>query len=467
MPELLHDLARILGPKGLITDPADMAGYLRDWRGLFHGRALCVARPVTTEEVAAVVRACAAQGIAMVPQGGNTGLAGGATPDDSGQQVLLCLGRMTAIREIDPTSLTLEVEAGAILQTVRLAVEHRGRLLPIAIASEGSATIGGVIATNAGGVNVLRYGMTRDLVLGLEVVLADGSIVSGLRRLRKDNAGPDWKQMFIGTEGALGIITAAVFRLVPRPTHRMVALIAVPDVPAAIAIFDRAMTDIGDTLTAFELISGASLDLVARHCGLTAPVSGGEWYLLIEAGSTLPGLREAAGGLLEDAFGEGWATDGVIAESEAQAASLWALREHVTEAESRAGRSAKHDVSVPLAGMAGFLDDFTAGLAALDAEARPNVFGHLGDGNLHVNILLGPASQATPIMRMVHDLVVAAGGSISAEHGLGQYRLEEWQRLRPKAEQVLVGRIKRALDPKGMLNPGKAIPGQDKKDDPQ
>lgn len=455
---LLEELAAILGPKGLIADPAAMAPYVTDWRRIFHGRALCVARPGSTAEVAAVVRACAAHGAAVVPQGGNTGLAGGATPDASGAQVVLGLGRMTRIRDIDPTGLTVEVEAGAILQTVRTEVEGRGRLLPVAIAAEGSATIGGIIATNAGGVNVLRYGMTRDLVLGLEVVLADGRIVNGLRRLRKDNAGQDWKQLFIGTEGSLGIVTAAVLRLVPRPLHRMVALIAVPDVGAAITLFDRALTTIGDTLAAFELISATSLALVEKHAQLVSPVTGGAWYLLVEASSTLPGLREAAEGLLEAAFEEGWASDGVVAESEAQAAALWALREHVTEAEAREGRSLKHDISVPLNAMAAFLDAFVERLAGIDPAARPNVFGHLGDGNLHVNILLGARSDSEAIMRAVHDLAVGMGGSISAEHGLGQYRLGEWRRLKPLPEQALVGRIKRALDPDGRLNPGKAVP---------
>jgi FAD/FMN-containing dehydrogenase len=454
----------LVGADAVVTDPAAMAPYLTDWRGMFTGRAACVLRPRNTAEVSAILRHCDGAGIAVVPQGGNTGLAGGATPDAGGLQVVLSLSRMAAIRDIDPTGLSVEVEAGAILQTVREAVAGAGRLLPVSIAAEGSATIGGIVSTNAGGVNVLRYGMTRDLVLGLEVVLADGTVVNGLRRLRKDNAGQDWKQLFIGTEGSLGIVTAAVLRLVPRPTRRMVALISVPELPAALTLFDHALSTIGEALSAFELISAPSLDLVARHFSLTPPVAGGEWYLLIEAASTLPGLHAAAEALMEHAFTEGWASDGVIAASEAQADGLWALREHVTEAEAREGRSIKHDVSVPLRAMPRFLSRFAAELARIAPEARPNIFGHLGDGNLHVNVLLPPDCAAEPVMRAVHDLVAGEGGSISAEHGLGQYRLGEWERLRPAPERALVTRVKRALDPRGVLNPGKAVPVPDGKD---
>lgn len=457
---LLADLAAILGPNGLLTSDADMAGFAIDWRRMFPGRPLCVARPADTAQVSAVMRACAAHGVAIVPQGGNTGLAGGAVPDASGRQVVLSLARMNAIREVDPVGLTVEVQAGAILKSVQDAAAAVGRLLPISLAAEGSAMIGGVIAANAGGVNVLRYGMTRGFVLGLEVVLADGTVLNGLRRLRKDNAGYDWKQLFIGSEGTLGIVTAAVLRLTPRPNHTTTALLAVPDPASALRLLDMAQTAMGDTISAFELISGQSIALVTRHAGLTCPIAQGEWFLLIEAGSSLTGLREAAVSLLEQAFEQGLALDGVVAESGAQAAQLWALREHVTEAEAREGKSLKHDISVPLTAIPDFLD---AAKAALDEAApgtRLNVFGHLGDGNLHYNVLVDAAHDGELVNRTVHDAVARFDGSISAEHGIGQYRVEELERLRAPAEQALSRRIKAALDPQSLLNPGKVFSRQ-------
>jgi FAD/FMN-containing dehydrogenase len=320
--------------------------------------------------------------------------------------------------------------------------------------------IGGVIAANAGGVNVLRYGMTRSFVLGLEVVLADGTVLNGLRRLRKDNAGYDWKQLFIGSEGTLGIVTAAVLRLTPRPVHTTTALLAVPDPASALRLLDMAQTAMGDTISAFELISGQSIALVTRHAGLTCPIAEGEWFLLIEAGSSLTGLREAAEGLLEQAFEQGLAVDGVVAESGAQAAQLWALREHVTEAEAREGKSIKHDISVPLTAIPAFLDAAKAALDAAVPGTRLNVFGHLGDGNLHYNVLVDAAHVGEEVNRTVHDVVARFDGSISAEHGIGQYRVGELERLRAPAEQALSRRIKAALDPHELLNPGKVFSRQ-------
>lgn len=454
----LADLRAVAARGTVITDPDLMAGYLTDWRHMFSGQALAVLRPRDSNEVAAIMRICAAAGVAVVPQGGNTGLAGGATPAGARPQVVLSLSRMNAIRAIDPVGLCLEVEAGAILQTVREAVAAKGRMLPVAIAAEGSATIGGIIATNAGGVNVLRYGMTRDLVLGLEVVLADGTIVSALRPLRKDNAAQHWKQLFIGSEGSLGIVTAAVLRLLPQMAHRSVALVSVPDIETALTLFSHAQTALGDALTSFELMEAATLDRVKTHFGLVAPIAAGAWYLLIEAGSTLPGLSEATEKMLEKAFEQGWATDGVVAASEAQADALWALRERITEAEAKTGPSLKHDVSLPLGAFPAFLGRLGADLARICPGAQPNIFGHLGDGNLHVNVILPKGAPGDAVMRLVHDLVHAHQGSISAEHGLGQYRVAEWERLTAAPEQALVGRIKAALDPQGLLNPGKAVP---------
>ncbi|MFX0543513.1 FAD-binding oxidoreductase [Roseovarius sp. S4756] len=456
---LLDSLRSICGNAAVLTG-SDMDAYATDWRGMFHGKPLCVVRPASTDEVAKCVRACAEAETAIVPQGGNTGLAGGATPDDSGTQVILSLDRMTAIRQIDPVGMSVEVEAGAILKNVKDAAQDENRLLPISLAAEGSARIGGLIATNAGGVDVLRYGMTRALVLGLEVVLPDGQILSRLRHLRKDNAGYDLKQLFIGTEGTLGIVTAAVLRLVPLPRHRATALIAVPDITSAIRLYARAQAEIGEALSAFELISGDGLKLVAEHMGQDAPVSA-DWVLLIEAGSSLPGLREAAETLLETAFEEGWATDGVLAESEAQSGALWQLRESLTEAEGKAGGAIKHDISVPITGIDAFLQEVGERLRSMAPEARLNVFGHLGDGNLHYNVMNVAKDNAARVNAALHDMVAAHHGSISAEHGLGQYRTLEWARLASATEHDLTHRIKHALDPGGLMNPGKVVPPQE------
>lgn len=458
---LTNTLRGIVGDAAVLTETADMIGYATDWRDLFHGHPLCVVRPATTLEVAQAVTACARAGAGIVPQGGNTGMSGGATPDKSGTQVIIALDRMNAIRRIDAVGMTVEVEAGAILQTVRDAAAKENRLLPISLASEGSARIGGLIATNAGGVDVLRYGMTRALVLGLEVVLPDGQILSRLHHLRKNNAGYDLKQLFIGSEGSLGIVTAAVLRLVPQPRHRATALIAVPDISAAIHLYGFAQTEMGEALSAFELISGAGLGLVAEHMGRSAPIKGAEWCLLIEAGSSLPGLRDACETLLETAFDKGWAIDGVLAESEAQADSLWSLREALSEAEAKAGGAIKHDIAVPITQIDAFLSEAGGILAEIAPQARLNVFGHLGDGNLHYNVMNVAMSAAWDVNTKVHDVVARYHGSITAEHGLGQYRVAEWARLADPIERVLSRRLKDAFDPQGVMNPGKVVPLND------
>jgi FAD/FMN-containing dehydrogenase len=455
--DLLGRLEACLGRGGLLTGADDLAPYAVDWRRLFPGRPAAVARPTGTAEVAAVMAACHAAGVAVVPQGGHTGLAGGATPDASGGQVVLSLARMNAIRRVDPLGLTLEAEAGCILKVAQDAAEAEGRLLPVSLAAEGSAMLGGIIATNAGGLNVLRYGMTRNLVLGLEVVLADGTVVDGLRALRKDNAGYDWKQLFIGSEGTLGIVTAAILRLVPRPRHTATALLAVPDPAAALRLLRAAQDALGDTIQAFELIAGESLALVAEQAGLASPIAAAGWTVLMEAGSSLGGLREAVESLLGEALERGDAVDGVLAESGQQAAALWALREHITEAEARAGKSVKHDVSVPIPAIPDFLAAAGEALAAGAPGTRPNIFGHMGDGNIHYNVLIGPEHGSDAINRIVHDAVARFGGSISAEHGIGQYRVDELVRHRRPEEMALARRIKGALDPQGLLNPGKVL----------
>ena len=455
--DLLQRLTGLLGPAAVIAEGPDLQPYAVDWRKLFPGKPACVVRPSSTEQVAQVVQICREAGAAIVPQGGNTGLAGGAVPDASGRQVVLSLNRMAAIRHVDPVGLTIEAEAGCILKVAQDAAASAGRLLPISLAAEGSATIGGVVAANAGGVNVLRYGMTRSLVLGLEVVLPDGTIVNGLRRLRKDNAGYDWKQLFIGSEGTLGIVTAAILRLLPRPKHSVTALLSVADPAAALRLLALAQDELGDQISAFELISATSMQLVARHAGLKPPIAEGEWFVLIEAASSLAGLREAAEAMLGSAFEQEIALDGVIAESGAQAAQLWALREHVTESEAREGKSVKHDVSVPLTEVPRFLVEAGEALAASAPGTRVNAFGHLGDGNIHYNILVDAGHDAGLVNRIVHDVVAALGGSISAEHGIGQYRVGELARYRAPAEMELARTIKRALDPDNRLNPGKVI----------
>ena len=456
--DLQQRLTGLLGPTAVITGGSDLEPYAVDWRKLFPGRPACVVRPSSTEQVAQIVRICHEAGAAIVPQGGNTGLAGGAVPDASGTQVVLSLNRMAAIRRVDPVGLTIEAEAGCILKVAQDAAAAAGRLLPISLAAEGSATIGGVVATNAGGVNVLRYGMTRSLVLGLEVVLPDGTVANGLRKLRKDNAGYDWKQLFIGSEGTLGIVTAAVLRLLPRPKHSVTALLSVADPAAALRLLELAQDELGDQISAFELISATSMQLVARHAGLKAPIAEGEWFVLMEAASNLAGLREAAETTLGSAFEQEIALDGVIAESGTQAAQLWALREHVTESEAREGKSVKHDVSVPLTEVPRFLIEAGQALAAGAPGTRVNAFGHLGDGNIHYNVLVDAGQDADVVNRIVHDVVATFGGSISAEHGIGQYRVGELARYRAATEMDLARTLKRALDPDNRLNPGKVLP---------
>ena len=459
MTDLLSRLKQALGPKGVLTDASDMEAYAIDWRKLFPGKPLAVVRPANTQEVAAVVSLCKHYGTALVPQGGNTGLAGGAVPDGSGREIVLSLSRMNALRSVDPIGMTLEAEAGLVLKAAQDAAEAVGRLLPISLAAEGSATIGGVIATNAGGVNVLRYGMTRALVLGLEVVLPDGSIVNGLRHLRKDNAGYDWKQVFIGTEGTLGIVTAAVLRLLPRPTQTVTVLVSVADPQKALDFLVCAQNELGDSISAFELISGYSIKLVEQHFGIKCPIEASDWYVLIEAGATLSGLREAVEKALEQALENGLAHDGVIAESGKQAADLWLLRERITESEAKQSKSVKHDVSVPIPAIPDFLHAAGEALAKSAPGAIINCFGHLGDGNLHYNVLIEDHDPVL-INHIVHDVVMAMGGSISAEHGIGQYRVAELESRRSEPELHLSRQIKTALDPLNIMNPGKVLSRQ-------
>ena len=450
-------LRGIVGEDGVLTAADELVGYNEDWRRLFFGKALCAVLPRSAQQVADVVKHCVMAGVAVVPQGGNTGLSGAATPDASGTQVVLSLARMNAIRDIDAAGETMEVEAGCILQVAQEAAAGQGLLLPISLAAEGSAQVGGIVSTNAGGTNVLRYGMARSRVLGLEVVTAEGQLVRGLRRLRKDNAGYDWKQWFIGTEGTLGIVTAVVLQLATQPQHQVTALLALDSPASAIRLLTRARRAIGETLTGFELMSGPSLELVVRHRQISLPLAEAPWYVLLEASSCLPGLRDATESLLGDALESGLASDGVLAESARQEAELWALRESITEAESKEGRSVKHDVSVPIAAIPDFLQAAHAAVAQAFPGSRINAFGHAGDGNIHYNVIVPPETDAPALNRLVHDLVVSFGGSISAEHGIGQYRMQELARCKAAPELALARRIKQALDPQGLLNPGKVL----------
>jgi FAD/FMN-containing dehydrogenase len=465
---LLTRLAAIVGAKHLLADVADIAPFLTDHRGRYRGRALAVAQPATSAETAAVVGVCAKEGVPIVPQGGNTGLNGGATPLPDGASLLLSLSRLRRIRALDAENDTLCVEAGCTLAAVREAAAAAGRLFPLSLASNGSCEIGGNLSTNAGGAQVLRYGNMRDLTLGLEVVLPDGRIWNGLRALRKDNTGYDLKQLFIGAEGTLGIITAAVLKLFPAPKARATAWVSVPDPAAAVSLFARFRATSGERLNAFELIGRPALDLVLKHmprcrAPLPAPAA---WYVLVELTDTdadAP-LADLMARTLAEAHEAGDAGEAAIAATLAQAENLWALRENANEAQKREGIGIKHDISVPLSRMADFLARAEAALRAWRPEVRFITFGHIGDGNLHYNLFLPSrddeatfAARSLEANRIVYDLVDALGGSISAEHGIGQLKRETLRRYKSGVELDAMTAIKRALDPRGLMNPGKVL----------
>jgi len=456
-----------VGGAQVLTDDGDVAPYVTDWPGRFHGRALAVVRPGSTEEVAAVVHACAELQVPIVPQGGNTGQCGGATPDADGNAIVLSLARMNRVRAVDPDNATLTAEAGVPLATVQQAAADKGLLFPLSLAAEGSCTIGGNLSTNAGGTAVLRYGNTRDLVLGIEVVLADGRVWDGLRGLRKDNTGYDLKQLFIGAEGTLGIVTAAVLKLFPAPRTRATALAAMPDVAAAVRLLHDLRQALGDWITGFELMSAYTIALSRRHFpALPDPCPGHPWYALIQADDCAADspvatqLERTLGAALES----GRVLDATIAQSGEQARALWALRENIAEAQRHEGPNIKHDISLPVSAIVHFLAEARDALAAALPGVRFVTFGHLGDGNLHYNLAapedVPPGSFiacAPRANRIVHDLVMAYGGSISAEHGIGQQKRDELVRYKSSVELDLMRRVKAALDPAGLLNPGKVL----------
>jgi FAD/FMN-containing dehydrogenase len=464
MNALIAELRRLLGERHVLTAADDLAPYCTDWRGRYTGSALCVVLPGHTEEVAAAVRACTAAGAAIVPQGGNTGLCGGATP--TGGEVVVCLRRLNRIRAVDVDNNSITVDAGCTLQAVQEAARDADRLFPLSLAAEGSATLGGNLSTNAGGVQVLRYGNARELTLGLEVVLADGRIWDGLRALRKDNTGYDLKHLFIGAEGTLGLITAATLKLFPRPRTQATAWVAVPDPAAAVRLLARLRDAAGDNVTAFEIVSRPALDLVLRHIpNARDPLLGNPaWQVLIELSGAREDLSATLEQALEAAAEDGIVVDAVLAASGAQTVALWALRENVSEAQKIEGVSIKHDIAVPVSRIAEFIARADAALQTAFPQVRIVCFGHIGDGNLHYNQSRPDAqsnaefiAQTESVNRLVHDLVHELGGSISAEHGLGQLKRDEVLRYKGATEMDMMRAVKQALDPRGVMNPGKLL----------
>ena len=466
--DVLDRIAAVVGEKGLITDPVEIAPYVIDQRKYYEGRTPMVVRPATTEDVASVVRICAETGTPIVPQGGNTGLCGGATPHDDGSEVVLSLTRMNAVRNIDPLNYTMTVEAGVILADIQKAAEEVDRLFPLSLGAEGTARIGGNLSTNAGGTGVLQYGNARDLVLGLEVVLPDGRVWDGLSSLRKDNTGYDLKQLFIGAEGTLGIITAAVLKLYPRPRDIQTAFVAVRDSAAAIELLARARTASGDRVATFEWMARTGIAFVLENIPGTRDPLSQEWpeYLLIEvsSGDDDGSLRESLEEILADAMERGEVLDATIAESRAQARDFWKLRETIPEAQQIAGRGIKHDISIPVSAVPEFLD--RANRAVLDAAPGVKIcaFGHIGDGNVHYNLNQPPDADGSAFMaqqpelnRIVHDIATDLRGSISAEHGIGILKREELQHYKSPVALDIMRSIKQALDPDGIMNPGKVL----------
>lgn len=458
----------IVGPAGFIDVPADMAPYLREHRGLYQGKTALVVKPASTAQVAEVVTACAQDGVAIVPQGGNTGLVGGQIPFPGDNAILLNLSRMNRIQNIDLLNDTVTLEAGVTLAALQSAAQDAGRLFPLHLASQGSAQVGGAISTNAGGNAVLRYGMMRELVLGIEAVLPDGQIWNGLRGLRKDNTGYDLKQLFIGGEGTLGIVTRAVVKLFPAPRSMETAMVSVPGVAEATALLPLLRAATGDQLTGFELVPRIGLEFVLKHIpGARDPMAAQHpWYVLIEISSGYESsiTRAMLETALTAAADKGLISDAVVAKSMTQAKALWALRENLSDVQKLEGGSIKHDVAVPISAIAEFIARASAAVTAVLPGIRPVPFGHIGDGNVHFN-LSQPVGMDTAqylarwdeFSKIVHDIVADMDGSISAEHGLGRMKRDEITRYKSAIEMNLMRTVKRALDPKGIMNPGKLV----------
>lgn len=465
---LSSQLAALVDAAAVITDPQRTAPMLRDHRALYRGQALAVIAPADTEAVSRVLAFCNQHRIGIVPQGGNTGYCGGATPDPAGGQVLMSLARLNRVRDLDTANYTLTAEAGCILQKLQEAASAADRYLPLSLGSEGSCMLGGNLSTNAGGLNVIRYGMARELVLGLEVVLADGRVLNTLTGLRKDNTGYDVKSLFLGAEGTLGIITAACLKLYPALRSRSTAFIAVRDPQAAVSLLTCVREASGDTVSSFELIPRIGVELTTRHIpGVVDPLSvPSPWYVLCELSTSRAG--ESLDALLEDVLAQaherGWVQDASVALSERDREAFWRLRESIPEAQRKDGASLKHDISVPVSQVPRFIEVAGEWVARNVPQGVLVSYGHLGDGNLHFNINQRAGTQDFQLQaieqkakRAIHDLVRDFGGSFSAEHGIGQLKVFELERYAPPVELELMRQIKKALDPHGILNPGKVL----------
>ncbi|HEV2701752.1 MAG TPA: FAD-binding oxidoreductase [Steroidobacteraceae bacterium] len=466
--QAVAELVGLLGEDCVRTDAGELGPLLTDQRGLYHGNAAALIRPHSVEQVATTLAFCNAHRIGVVPQGGNTGYCGGATPDASGSQVIVSLSRLSRIREIDPLNYSLTAEAGCVLAQVQRAAADAERFFPLSLGSEGSCQIGGNLSTNAGGTSVLRYGMMRDLVLGLEVVLADGRVLDRLTGLRKDNTGYDVKSLFLGAEGTLGIITAATLKLFPASRTVATAFVAVPSVQAAVELLSRLRNHSGDRVSSFELIPRLALDLTVRHVrpAVDPLPARHDWYVLCEL--TSPRAEDPLDSILEEvlaaAQGAGLVRDAAIAQSGREAQNFWFIRENIPRAQRLDGASLKHDIAVPVAALPQFVKQAAAWLDRHVPEGRLIAYGHVGDGNLHFNLNQEPLVTAEAflareeeIKRTIHDLVMQFGGSISAEHGIGQLKVAELERYAPPVELALMRAIKQAFDPHGIMNPGKVL----------
>jgi FAD/FMN-containing dehydrogenase len=467
-PELITRLTEVVGVAHALTDPDQQLPYLREWRDRYIGRTPLVLRPGSTEEVARILALANEAGVGVVPQAGNTGLVGGQIPYETGDEIVLSVGRMKRVRDVDPAGLSMTVEAGLTLAEAQEVARQAQRLFPLSLPSEGSCQIGGALATNAGGLAVLAYGSARHLVLGLEVVLADGRIWNGLRALKKDNTGYDLRDLFIGSEGTLGVITAAVLKLVAPVAERATAFAALPRADALAGLFRRAEERARGELTAFEFMGRTALEFVARHAkNIRLPIAiQAPWYALLEVSAARADGHAAATmeEILAEAFDNDIIGDAVIATSLADAQNLWALREAVSEVQKHEGGSIKHDVSVPAARIPEFIARADALVERLCPGARPVPFGHYGDGNVHYNVSQPPGMAREdflalwdPMSRAMHDLAAEMDGSISAEHGIGRMKRDELVRHRSAVELDLMRAVKRALDPRGILNPGKLL----------
>ena len=460
-PAALDALKAALGPGGWTDDPADIAPWLTEWRGRWNGHTPLMLTPRSTDEVARAVAVCADHGVALTPQGGDTGLVGGQIPYG---EVLLSTRKLRAVRDVTPLDDAMTVEAGVTLLEAQQAAAAAGRFFPLSLAAEGTATIGGVISPNAGGVAVLRYGMMRDLVLGVEAVMPDGRVFNGLKRLRKDNTGYDLKQLLIGAEGTLGVVTAATLKLFPIQRSRATAMVGLPSARDAIELLARAKAETGGGIEAFELMRRLSMEFVLKHIPDTRePLeTTPPWYVLIEAASGEPdGAGAALERLLASAFDDGLITDAAVAQNDAQRGAMWKLREEQSAAQKPEGGGWKHDVSVPISRIADFLEEAETALNRFHPGVRISAFGHVGDGNLHYDVLRPPGEDSAAFLarwedgsRLVHDIVARYDGSISAEHGLGRLKTEEARRYKSDVEIAMMRAVRQALDPKRIMNPG-------------